>query len=253
MTNLSSNLQIKNLVVSVSGKQVLHGITLTIPAGEIHAIMGPNGSGKTTLAQVIMGHPKYKVESGEISYKGQNILTLTPDKRARLGLFLSFQNPKEIPGVKLNTFLRMMYNLRTGTRLTVIKFQQLLNEKMTALQIDPEFSNRYLNTGFSGGEKKKAESLQMALFEPSMAVLDETDSGLDIDALRSVCHMITTIREKTNMGLLLITHYYRILDYITPDRVHVVIDGRIVRSGGPEFAVEVEKRGYAWLTEKTTT
>lgn len=241
------DLRIHNLVVSVAGKRVLDGISLDVPHGEIHAIMGPNGSGKTTLAHVIMGHPKYKVEQGEIWFKDENIITLTPDKRARLGLFLAFQHPQEIPGVKVSTFLRMIYSIKTGQRLTVVKFKQLLDAKMAELQIDPVFADRYLNAGFSGGEKKKAESLQMALLEPDMTVLDEADSGLDIDALRLVCQNVSALHAKTKMGLLLITHYNRILDYIVPDRVHVLIDGKIVRSGDKTFANEVEAQGYEWL------
>lgn len=247
MTQSDLDLQINNLVVRINDKRVLNGISLHVPHGEIHAIMGPNGSGKTTLAQVIMGHPKYVVESGEILFKGENVVTLTPDKRSRLGLFLAFQYPKEVPGVRLNTFLRMIHGIKSGKRLTVAKFKQLLDEKMAELQIDSTFAERYLNAGFSGGEKKKAESLQMALLEPDMAILDETDSGLDVDALRLVCQAVATIQKRTNMGVLMITHYNRILDYIVPDKVHVLIDGKIVRSGGKEFAAEVEAKGYEWL------
>lgn len=247
MNRIPSDLVINNLVVSVADKEILHGISLTVKAGEIHAIMGPNGSGKTTLSQVIMGHPHYIVTSGEILFQGQDITQLTPDKRARLGLFLAFQNPKEIPGVRLATFLRMIYNAKTEQKLTVAKFKQLLDSKMVKLQIDPIFADRYLHAGFSGGEKKKSEALQLALLEPAMAVLDETDSGLDIDALRLVCAAIATVQQQTHMGVLMITHYNRILDYIVPDYVHVLIDGRIVRSGGKEFAREVEAKGYEWL------
>lgn len=245
--SLNADLVINNLVVSVDGKEVLHGINLRVPHGEIHAIMGPNGSGKTTLAQVIMGHPKYVVSGGEILFKGANVVTLTPDKRARLGLFLAFQYPKEVPGVRLNTFLRMIHGIKTNQRLTVVKFKQLLEAKMAELQIDPAFADRYLNAGFSGGEKKKAESLQMALLEPDMAILDETDSGLDIDALRLVCQAVTIIQQRTQMGVVMITHYNRILDYIVPDRVHVLIDGKIVRSGDKQLAADVEQQGYEWL------
>lgn len=247
MNQIPSDLVINNLVVTVADKEILHGISLTVTAGEIHAIMGPNGSGKTTLSQVIMGQPKYIVTSGEILFQGQDITQLTPDKRARLGLFLAFQNPKEIPGVRLATFLRMIYNAKTGQKLAVAKFKQLLDSKMTELQIDPQFADRYLHAGFSGGEKKKSEALQLALLEPAMAVLDETDSGLDIDALRLVCTAITAVQRQTHMGVLLITHYNRILDYIVPDYVHVLIDGRIVRSGGKDFARQVEAKGYEWL------
>lgn len=251
------SLVIKNLVVSVQDTEVLHGINLEIPAGEIHAIMGPNGSGKTTLSQVIMGHPAYTVHSGEIWYGDQNITALTPDKRARLGVFLAFQYPKEIPGIKLFTFLRTIYNNRmiaedsTFKKMSTVKFKAVLEEKMNDLNMSGDFIERYLNSGFSGGEKKKAEMLQMALLEPSMAVLDETDSGLDIDALKIVCQSVNAIHKKTNMGVLMITHYNRILNYISPDKVHVLIDGMIARSGGADFAAEVEEKGYDWLRPTT--
>jgi len=249
----NQTLSIKNLVVSVEETEVLHGINLEVPAGQIHAIMGPNGSGKTTLSQVIMGHPAYTVHSGEIWYGDQNITTLTPDKRARLGVFLAFQYPKEIPGIKLFTFLRTIYNNRMLTqdpgykKLSTAKFKPVLEAKMAELQMSGDFIERYLNSGFSGGEKKKAEMLQMALLEPGMAILDETDSGLDIDALKIVCQSVNTLHAQTKMGVLLITHYNRILNYITPDQVHVLIDGRIARSGGAEFAAQVEEQGYDWL------
>lgn len=250
---MTSTLQINNLVAEVEGKTVLKGITLAVPRGEIHAIMGPNGSGKTTLSQVIMGHPKYHVISGEIIFKGQNILTLTPDKRSQLGLFLAFQYPREIPGVKLVTFLRAIHHARQqqlnpgAKKLTPMAFQKLLEEQLDELSIDRAFLERYLNTGFSGGEKKKAEMLQLSLLQPDIAVLDETDSGLDVDALRVVCSSVNKLKAKTDLGVLMITHYNRILDYIIPDQVHVMIDGVIVRSGGKDFAKEVEVKGYDWL------
>lgn len=246
-------LAIKDLIVTVDDTQVLNGISLEIPKGEIHAIMGPNGSGKTTLSQVIMGHPAYTVVSGEIWFKGENITNLSADKRARLGLFLAFQYPKEIPGVKLLTFLRSIYTTKmiaqdpTFKKPPMFKFKKMLEERMEQLHINPEFADRYLNTGFSGGEKKKSEMLQMALLEPEIAVLDETDSGLDIDALRIVCEGVNTLRAQTGMGVLLITHYNRILSYIQPDYVHVLIGGKIVKSGGKEFATQVEDKGYDWL------
>ena len=246
-TNSPITLSIRNLTVEVGDKPILKGISLDIPRGEIHAIMGPNGSGKTTLSQVIMGHPKYVVTGGEMIFKGENILALTPDKRAQLGLFLAFQYPKEIPGIKLLTFLRSIYNHRTQQRLTFMKFKQVLAEKLTALSIVESCLDRYLNTGFSGGEKKKAEMLQLALLQPDIAILDETDSGLDVDALRVVCQSVQQLKQETDLGILLITHYNRILDYITPDYVHVLIDGKIVKSGGKEFAKEVEAKGYDWL------
>lgn len=245
-----NQLQITNLIATVDGKQVLNGVTLTLPRGEVHAIMGPNGSGKTTLSQVIMGHPKYKVISGSVTFDGQDVLALTPDKRSELGLFLAFQYPKEIPGVKLLTFLRMIYNLKTKQRLTIMQFRQVVDPLLVSLHIDDTFLERYLNTGFSGGEKKKAEVLQMALLRPEIAVLDETDSGLDIDALRTVCEGVQLLKQQTDMGVLMITHYNRILDYLTPDVVHVMIDGKIVRSGDKEFAKEVEEKGYDWLREE---
>lgn len=240
-------LSIRDLHVTVDDKPVLKGISLDIPRGEIHAIMGPNGSGKTTLSQVIMGHPKYVVTSGQILFKDQDILALTPDKRAQLGLFLAFQYPKEIPGIKLLTFLRSIYNTRTKQRLTIMQFKKVLAQHLADLKMDEAFLDRYLNAGFSGGEKKKAEMLQLALLQPDIAILDETDSGLDVDALRIVCQSVQALQQQTDLGILLITHYNRILDYITPDYVHVLIDGKIARSGGKEFAQEVEERGYDWL------
>ena len=253
MTNTTPQLSIKNLEVNVGEKPVLRGVSLDIQAGEIHAIMGPNGSGKTTLAQVLAGHPNYTITAGEIWFKGENIVGLTPDKRARLGLFLAFQYPKEIPGVKLLTFLRAIYNTKQLAlnpdykKLSIVKFKQLVQEKMQLLKIDETFLERYLNTGFSGGEKKKADILQMALLEPNLAVLDETDSGLDVDALRVVCEGVNALKAKTDLSVLMITHYNRILHYITPDVVHVMIDGKIVRSGDKQFATEVEEKGYDWL------
>lgn len=253
MTHTTPQLSIKNLEVNVGEKPVLRGVSLDIQSGEIHAIMGPNGSGKTTLAQVLAGHPNYTVTGGEIWFKGENIVELTPDKRARLGLFLAFQYPKEIPGVKLLTFLRAIYNTKQLAlnpdykKLSIVKFKQLVQEKMRLLKIDETFLERYLNTGFSGGEKKKADILQMALLEPSLAVLDETDSGLDVDALRVVCEGVNALKAKTDLSVLMITHYNRILHYITPDVVHVMIDGKIVRSGDKQFATEVEEKGYDWL------
>lgn len=237
-------LTITNLIAGVSDKTVLRGVSLTVPQGEIHAIMGPNGSGKTTLSQVIMGHPKYRVTSGSVTYNGQDVLALTPDKRAQLGLFLAFQYPKEIPGVKLLTFLRMIYNLKTKQRLTIQQFRKIVDEKLALLQMDNTFLDRYLNAGFSGGEKKKAEMLQLALLQPDLAILDETDSGLDVDALRIVCDCVNRLHQETGLGVLLITHYNRILDYIVPHQVHVLVDGKIVKSGDATLAKHVEQQGY---------
>ncbi len=249
----AAQLIIRDLHANVEGKEILRGVNLTITQGEIHALMGPNGSGKTTLASVIMGHPKYKVTGGEIFFKGYNILELTPDKRARMGLFLAFQYPSSVPGVTVANFLRRAVEARregfdpakpaetNGDNqkrkgMPPAEFRKLLSEKMKILKVDQAFVNRYLNEGFSGGEKKRAEILQMAMLEPSMAILDETDSGLDIDALRG-----------PNLGALIITHYQRILNYITPDVVHVMHAGRIIKTGDADFAVELEKRGYEWL------
>ncbi|MFA5995726.1 MAG: Fe-S cluster assembly ATPase SufC [Patescibacteria group bacterium] len=247
---MSHILIIKNLHVNVDDKPVLNGINLTIKSGEIHAIMGPNGSGKTTLAQVLAGHPHYQVTNGEILFNGELLQKLTPDKRARLGLFLAFQYPREIPGVKLLTFLRSIYNTRQRALnasykpLPIFKFKQLITEQLQTLKLDEQFLERYLNTGFSGGEKKKTDILQMALLKPQLAVLDETDSGLDIDALKIVCERIQQLKQQTNMSVLMITHYNRILHYLKPDVVHVLINGKIVKSGDYKFAREIEDKGY---------
>ncbi|MDP3970321.1 MAG: Fe-S cluster assembly ATPase SufC [bacterium] len=246
-------LEIKELKVSIEDKEVLHGINLSVPVSEVHVVMGPNGSGKTTLAQSLMGHPKYIVNSGEAFFHGQDILKLTADKRSQLGIFLAFQYPKEVPGVKLLSYLRTIYNSKQKAqdpkfkRLTMFKFKEMLNEKMDLLNIDSAFIERYLNSGFSGGEKKKSEMLQMLLLEPEIAILDETDSGLDVDALKTVCKTINDVKKKTGMGVLLITHYNKILDYLNMDYAHVMIDGKIVQSGGKEFAAKVEDQGYDWL------
>jgi len=236
-------LEIKDLQASIKGTEILKGVSLTINAGEIHAIMGPNGSGKSTLANVLMGNPAYEVTGGEVRFKGELINELTPDVRARMGLFLAFQYPVAIPGVTMVNFLRQAVNARRGTDVPVREFRELLFEKMGLLKMDQEFARRYVNDGFSGGEKKRAEMLQMAMLQPSMAVLDETDSGLDIDALRTVAEGVNALMNP-EMGLLLITHYQRLLNYIKPQFVHVLVDGRIARSGGPELAEELEATGY---------
>ena len=258
--------EIRDLHVQLeSGKEILKGLNLTINAGEIHAIMGPNGSGKSTLAYTLMGHPNYKVTQGEAIFKGQNVLEMEADVRSRLGLFLAFQYPVAIPGVTVANFLRTALNSRikaeaaaanggmlpsTTKGMPIPVFRKTLREAMAVLKVDDSFAGRYLNDGFSGGEKKRAEILQMAMLKPDLAVLDETDSGLDIDALRVVSEGVMTLHEKNpNMGVLVITHYQRLLNYIKPQFVHVLIDGRIVESGGPELALELENRGYDWLRE----
>ncbi|MCC7364479.1 MAG: Fe-S cluster assembly ATPase SufC [Dehalococcoidia bacterium] len=236
-------LEIRDLHANIDGKEILKGLSLSINAGEVHAIMGPNGSGKSTLANVLMGSPRYDVTGGEILFKGTPLNDMAPDERARLGLFLAFQYPVAIPGVTMVNFLRQAVNARRGGDVPIREFRELLFSKMDLLKMDQEFARRYVNDGFSGGEKKRAEMLQMAMLQPSMAVLDETDSGLDIDALRTVAEGVNALMNP-EMGLLLITHYQRLLNYIKPQFVHVLIDGRIARSGGPELALELEETGY---------
>ncbi|MCE7928363.1 MAG: Fe-S cluster assembly ATPase SufC [Chloroflexi bacterium CFX7] len=236
-------LQITDLRAGIGEKEILKGLSLTIAPGEVHAIMGPNGSGKSTLANVLMGNPAYTVYGGEVLFKGEPILELSPDERARKGLFLAFQYPVAIPGVTMVNFLRQAVNSVRGRELPIREFRELLFEKMATLKVDQEFARRYVNDGFSGGEKKRAEMLQLAMLQPSLAVLDETDSGLDIDALRTVAEGVNALLSP-EMGLLLITHYQRLLNYIKPQFVHVLMDGRIVRSGGPDLAEELEATGY---------
>lgn len=259
-------MEIKDLRVSIEGKQILKGVNLKVSQGEIHAVMGPNGSGKSTLANTLMGHPKYKVDSGEILVNGENIVGLAPDVRAKKGLFLAFQYPLEISGVPLAQFLRSAYrSVRGETQkkpdakgdprgvgsemISALAFKKKLEEKLKEVDMDPAFAKRYLNEGFSGGEKKRAEILQMAILQPAIAIMDETDSGLDIDAVRKVAEVISRMAGP-EMGVLLITHYQRILDYIKPQFVHVMVDGRIFRSGGPELAKLLEERGYAWIEQE---
>lgn len=245
-------LEIKDLYVETEGKHILKGVNLTINPGEIHAIMGPNGAGKSTLAKVLAGHPSYDVVQGEIFFKGQNISEMEPDERAHLGLFMSFQYPVELPGVSNLQFLKTALNAnrkaRGETELSDADFETFLKEKMALIEVRPEFIERNVNEGFSGGEKKRNEILQMALLEPELAILDETDSGLDIDAMRIVAKGVNRIMNK-EMGLILITHYQRLLDYIKPDFVHVMLDGRVAQSGGPELALELEEKGYDWLVD----
>ena len=240
---MTDELIIKDLHVSIEGKKILNGVDLVVKKGEVCALMGPNGSGKSTLAYTLMGHPKYTVDSGKVLYKGKNILELPTDERAKLGLFLSFQYPQEIPGVSVSNFLRTAYNAVKKNQLPVPEFIKLLKEKMKLLKIDDAFARRYLNEGFSGGEKKRTEILQMAVLQPEMAILDETDSGLDIDSLKVVAEGVNSLTGP-NMGVLVITHYQRLLNYITPDKVHIMVKGKIVKSGGKELAHELEARGY---------
>jgi len=236
------SLVIKDLKVSVDGEMILNGVSLEVKKGEVHALMGPNGSGKSTLANTLMGNPKYKIEGGQILLDGKDITELEVDKRARLGLFMSFQYPSEISGITIANFLRAAYN-SWHEEMSVIDFRKFLEEKMALLKMDKKFADRYLNEGFSGGEKKRAEILQMAVLSPKMAVLDETDSGLDIDALKTVAEGINSLLGP-DMGVLVITHYQRLLNYIKPDRVHILVKGKIVKSGDASLAEEIEAQGY---------
>jgi len=246
-------LEIKNLRVAVGGKEILKGINLKVNAGEVHAVMGPNGSGKSTLAQVLAGHPAYQVLEGEVLYQGQNLLEMAPEDRAKEGVFMAFQYPVEIPGVSNAYFLRSAYNEirrhRGLEELDAMEFLKLLRQKMKLMNTDESLISRPVNEGFSGGEKKKNEIFQMAVLEPKLAILDETDSGLDIDALKVVAAGVNNLRRPEN-ATVLITHYQRLLNYITPDFVHVLVDGRIVRSGGKELALELEDKGYDWVKDK---
>ncbi|OIO26433.1 Fe-S cluster assembly ATPase SufC [Candidatus Micrarchaeota archaeon CG1_02_55_22] len=242
-------LAIKGLHASVAGKSILKGVDLVVRRGEIHALMGPNGSGKSTLSSVIMGNPGYTVDEGDILADGKSILSLEPEERAKLGLFLSFQYPLEVPGVTVSNFLRTAYG-HLHEPISPVKFAGLLKKELSALHMKADVADRYLNDGFSGGEKKRAEMLQMALLKPSIAILDETDSGLDVDALKIVSESANRLAKESGTGILLITHYQRILKYVKPDRVHVFVNGRIVNSGGPELAEKLESRGYAEYSSK---
>ena len=250
-----SELIIKDLHVSIEGKEILKGLNLAVKTGEVHAIMGPNGTGKSTLAYTLMGHPSYEVTQGEIWFKGENILTKSPDERSRQGLFLAFQYPVSIPGVTVANFLRTALNSRrralnpADKGISIPEFRKMLLEKMDLLKMDSKVAGRYLNDGFSGGEKKRAEILQMAMLKPEIAVLDETDSVLDIDALRIVSEGVTALTGP-DMGVLVITHYQRLLNYIKPQYVHIMYNGIIVESGGPTLAVKLEEQGYDWVREK---
>lgn len=246
-------LKLNDCHISVDGKEIVNGISLDVRPGEIHAIMGPNGSGKSTLVNALMGHPKFTVEKGTVSFQGEDLLSLSADQRAQKGLFLAFQYPKEIAGVTLRSFLFAAYRAQAASRknlppiLSPIKFKKFLEEKMKTLHMDPSFAERSINKGFSGGEKKKAEVLQMAILKPSLALLDETDSGLDIDALKIVADGVNAMRSP-EFSAVIVTHYARLLDYVEPDHVHVMVKGRIVESGGKEIASRLEKEGYGKFT-----
>jgi len=248
-----SRLEIRDLHATVEGREILNGVNLTVNQGEVHALMGPNGSGKSTLANTLLGHPKYKVTKGDILVDGDSIVGLTPDKRAKKGLFLAFQYPVSVPGVTMFSFLRAAYNAvhtdEKNQAPTLFEFREAMNEKMKLLGVDESFMHRYLNEGFSGGEKKRAEILQLALLKPKFAILDETDSGLDIDALRIVAEGVSKIAG-SDLGVLVITHYQRILKYIKPTFVHVLYEGRITASGGEELSLKLEEKGYGWLKEQ---
>jgi Fe-S cluster assembly ATP-binding protein len=250
-----SELVIKNLSVKVDEIDILKGVDLTLKTGEVHAVMGPNGTGKSTLAYALMGHPKYDVTAGEATLDGEDLLALEPNQRSELGLFLAFQYPIAVPGVSVANFLRTAINAHRRAKdpedkgISIPEFRKWLKEKLALLEMDESFAGRYLNDGFSGGEKKRIEILQMAVLEPKFSILDETDSGLDIDALKIVADGVNAI-SKTEQGVLVITHYQRILNYIKPDYVHVMLDGKIVESGGPELALRLEEQGYEWLREK---
>ncbi len=250
MNDNNDLLNIKDAYAETEGKEILKGITLRIRRGEVHAIMGPNGSGKSTLSNIIMGHPKYRLTKGEILFKGRDIRDLPPHERARAGLFLGFQYPTAVPGVPVAKCLRMSLQAVKGTDIPILAFRKTLKEKMALLGIAEAFTGRYINDGFSGGEKKRHEILQLALLEPEMAVLDETDSGLDIDALKVVSAGINACRTPER-AFLLITHYQRILNYVEPDHVHVMADGRVIKSGGIDLAKKLEEKGYDWLFQNT--
>jgi Fe-S cluster assembly ATP-binding protein len=242
-------LKIENLRVEIDGNEIVKGLDLEVGIGEIHAIMGPNGSGKSTLANVLMGHPRYEVIDGSVTFEGEDVLELEPDERAKLGMFLAFQYPSEVPGVSVANFLRTAVNSVREVELSPMEMYKLLQEKMAVMQMDPKFAERYLNEGFSGGEKKRNEILQMLMLEPRLAIMDETDSGLDIDALQVVARGVNELRGP-EFSAVIITHYQRILRYIQPDRVHVMLDGRLVTSGGKELADVLEDKGYDWVRQE---
>jgi Fe-S cluster assembly ATP-binding protein len=242
-------LKIENLQVEIDGQEIVKGLDLEVNKGEIHAIMGPNGSGKSTFANVLMGHPRYEVTGGSITFEGEDVFELEPDERAKLGMFLAFQYPSEVPGVSVANFLRTAVNSVREEELSPMEMYRLLQEKMAVMQMDPKFAERYLNEGFSGGEKKRNEILQMLMLDPTLAIMDETDSGLDIDALQVVARGVNELRGP-EFSAIIITHYQRILRYIEPDHVHVMLDGRLVTSGGKELAEELEEKGYDWVRQE---
>ena len=242
-------LKIEDLHVEIDGQEIVKGLDLEVGKGEIHAIMGPNGSGKSTLANVLMGHPRYEVTGGSITFQGEDVFELEPDERAKLGMFLAFQYPSEVPGVSVANFLRTAVNSVREEELSPMEMYRLLQEKMSIMQMDPKFAERYLNEGFSGGEKKRNEILQMLMLDPTLAIMDETDSGLDIDALQVVARGVNELRGP-EFSAVIITHYQRILRYIEPDHVHVMLDGRLVTSGGNELAMELEDKGYDWVRQE---
>jgi Fe-S cluster assembly ATP-binding protein len=242
-------LKIENLQVEIDGQEIVKGLDLEVGEGEIHAIMGPNGSGKSTLANVLMGHPRYEVTGGSIEFRGQDVFELEPDERAKLGMFLAFQYPSEVPGVSVANFLRTAVNSVREEELSPMDMYRLIQEKMKIMQMDPRFAERYLNEGFSGGEKKRNEILQMLMLDPKLAIMDETDSGLDIDALQVVAKGVNELRGP-EFSAVIITHYQRILRYIEPERVHVMLDGRIVTSGGKDLALALEEKGYEWVRQE---
>jgi Fe-S cluster assembly ATP-binding protein len=249
-----ADLEIKNLHVAAGDKQILKGVDLHVRSGEIHALMGPNGSGKSTLANVIMGHPSFQVTEGQVLFNGEDITESDPDVRARAGLFMAFQYPVAIPGVTTAKYLRMVMNAHREARgeeaISLKDFRKTVEAAMELTNVPKEFSSRYINDGFSGGEKKRMEILQLALQQPSLAVLDETDSGLDIDALNTVSHGVNTVAQESGMGVLIITHYQRILHMVKPEFVHIMFEGRIVKEGGPELVEQLEKRGYGWIRDE---
>ncbi|HYZ05121.1 MAG TPA: Fe-S cluster assembly ATPase SufC [Rubrobacter sp.] len=242
-------LKIEDLHVEIDGQEIVKGLDLEVGQGEIHAIMGPNGSGKSTLANVLMGHPRYEVTGGSITFQGEDVFELEPDERAKLGMFLAFQYPSEVPGVSVANFLRTAVNSVREEELSPMEMYRLIQEKMGIMQMDPKFAERYLNEGFSGGEKKRNEILQMLMLDPKLAIMDETDSGLDIDALQVVAKGVNEMKGP-EFSAVIITHYQRILRYIEPDRVHVMLDGRLVTSGGKELADDLEEKGYDWVRQE---
>jgi Fe-S cluster assembly ATP-binding protein len=242
-------LKIEDLQVEIDGQEIVKGLDLEVGKGEIHAIMGPNGSGKSTLANVLMGHPRYEVTGGSITFQGEDVFELEPDERAKLGMFLAFQYPSEVPGVSVANFLRTAVNSVREEELSAMEMYRLIQDKMKIMQMDPKFAERYLNEGFSGGEKKRNEILQMLMLDPTLAIMDETDSGLDIDALQIVAKGVNELRGP-DFSAVIITHYQRILRYIEPDHVHVMLDGRLVTSGGKELALDLEDKGYEWVRQE---